>query len=214
MEAMEYNTGRKDMIIPEYGRNVQKMVNFALTVEDKEERNKVAQAIITIMGQLNPHLRDVEDFTHKLWAHLFIMSDFKLDVDSPYPVPTKESFLEKPQIMPYPQNNIKIRHYGFNIQQFIDQAKEMEDGDEKETLILMIANMMKRAYLTYNNKDSVNDEAIAAHLEKISKGTIKLKNPDDLMATGEIIKSMSTGASNTNPVNKKKKKSKGKRKKY
>lgn len=210
---MEYNTTRKDMIIPEYGRNVQKMVDFALTVEDREERNQVAQAIITIMGQLNPHLRDVEDFTHKLWAHLFIMSDFKLDVDSPYPVPSKESFLEKPEIMPYPQNDIKIRHYGFNIQQFIDTAISMEDGDKKDALVMMIANMMKRTSLTYNNKGSVNNDAIAAHLNKISKGKLTLKNPDDLIATNDIIKSIGVGASSTakKPT---KKKSKNKRKKY
>ena len=210
---MEYNTTRKDMIIPEYGRNVQKMVDFALTVDDREERNKVAQAIITIMGQLNPHLRDVEDFTHKLWAHLFIMSDFKLDVDSPYPVPSKESFLEKPEIMPYPQNDIKIRHYGFNIQQFIDTAISMEDGDKKDALVMMIANMMKRTSLTYNNKGSVNNDAIAAHLNKISKGKLTLKNPDDLIATNEIIKSIGVGASSA-PKKPTKKKSKNKRKKY
>lgn len=202
--TLEYNSARKDMIMPEYGRNVQKMVDFALTVEDREERNQVAQAIITIMGQLNPHLRDVEDFTHKLWAHLFIMSDFKLDVDSPYPKPEKESFLEKPELLSYPQNKIKIRHYGFNVQQFIDVAKKMDDGEEKEALILMIANMMKRAYLTYNNKDSVNDEAIAAHLKKISNGELTLKNPDDLINTGEIIKSISSSGGHSGHKKKKK----------
>lgn len=198
------------MILPEYGRNVQKMVDFALTVEDRNERNKVAQAIITIMGQLNPHLRDIEDFNHKLWAHLFIMSDFKLDVDSPYPIPKRETFLEKPKMMDYPQNNIKIGHYGNIIQLFIDAAIKMENGEEKNVLIVLIANMMKRAYLTYN-KDSVDNQAIAAHLSKMSNGKLNLDNPDELIATSNIVKSTDSG--NGRKSNKKYK-NKNKRKRF
>ena len=109
---MDYNTSLPHMIIPEYGRNIQKMIDFAVSVEDREERNKVAQAIINVMGQLNPHLRDVTDFKHKLWDHIFIISDFKLDVDSPYPKPTRETFQTKPERVMYPSNDIRYKHYG------------------------------------------------------------------------------------------------------
>ena len=175
------------MIIPEYGRNVQKMVNFALTIEDKEERNKVAQAIIKVMGQLNPHLRDVEDFTHKLWAHLFIMSDFKLDVDSPYPKPTPETFVSKPEILGYPQSKIKYGHYGKIIPEMIQKCVAYEEGEEKEALIKIIANMMKKSYLQWN-RDTVNDELIAAQLKELSGGKLELKDLDCLESTQDILK--------------------------
>ena len=187
---MEYNTARPTLRIPEYGRNIQKMVDFAVTVEDREERNKVAKAIINVMGQLNPHLRDVEEFSHKLWAHLFIMSDFKLEVDSPYPIPTKESFLEKPEPLPYPHNKIRFGHYGNTIQLFIDAASEYDEGDEKDALILVIANLMKRSYLTYN-RDAVEDEVIAEQLKILSKGKLILKDPSKLTSTQEILKNTS-----------------------
>lgn len=186
--TFDYNTTRSKMQIPEYGRNVQKMVDHAVSVEDKEERNKVARAIIAIMGQLNPHLRDVEDFTHKLWAHLFIMSDFKLDVDSPYPLPKPENFETKPDSLEYPDKRIKYDHYGKTIELLIAKAKEYKEGDEKEVLIKTIANLMKRSYLTWN-RDTVNDEVIAEHLKKMSGGELILKDPSVLMATSDIMKS-------------------------
>lgn len=184
---MKYNTTRPLLRIPEYGRNIQKMVDFAVTVEDREERNKVAKAIINVMGQLNPHLRDVEEFSHKLWAHMFIMSDFKLDVDSPYPIPTKESFEEKPNPMPYPHNRIRYGHYGNSIQLFIKAAIEYDDGEEKEALIKIIANLMKRAYLMYN-RDAVEDEVIAEQLKVLSKGKLELKDFSCLKSTQDILK--------------------------
>ena len=120
---MEYNTSLPKMIIPEYGRNIQKMIDFAMTVKDREERNRVARAIIDVMGQLNPHLRDVTDFKHKLWDHIFIISDFKLDVDSPYPLPTAETFQTKPDRVLYPSNDIRYKHYGKTVERIIAKGK-------------------------------------------------------------------------------------------
>lgn len=182
----DYNTRRPDMVIPEYGRNIQKMVEHAITVENRDERNKVAQAIINVMGQLNPHLRDITDFKHKLWDHIFIISDFKLDVDSPYPIPDKETIFKKPEKLDYPQSNIRFKHYGKSTEAIIAKAVEMEDGDEKNELIQLIANLMKKSYLTWN-RDSVDDSLILSDLKILSKG--KLIIPDDfrLTQTNEIL---------------------------
>src|SRR3954462_184451 len=125
---MDYNTDLPQLIIPEYGRNIQKMLDFAITVEDREERNKVARAIIDVMGELNPHLRDVTDFKHKLWDHLFIISDFHLDVDSPYPKPTRETFQTKPELPKYPSKDSRYKHYGQAGENIIAKAKEYPDG--------------------------------------------------------------------------------------
>jgi len=169
---MDYNTDLPRLIIPEYGRNIQKMLDFAITVADREERNKVARAIIDVMGQLNPHLRDVTDFKHKLWDHLFIISDFQLDVDSPYPKPTRETFQTKPELLKYPHKDIRYKHYGKTVEQIIEKAREFPEGDEKNELISQIANLMKRSYLNWN-RDSVNDEVIIKQLEELSKGQLK-----------------------------------------
>jgi hypothetical protein len=169
---MEYNTSLPKMIIPEYGRNIQKMIDFAMSVEDREERNRVARAIIDVMGQLNPHLRDVTDFKHKLWDHLFIISEFNLDVDSPYPKPTPETFQTKPDRVSYPSNDIRYKHYGKTVERIINKAKEYPEGDEKNALVEQIANLMKRSYLNWN-RDSVNDEVIINQLDELSKGQLK-----------------------------------------
>jgi hypothetical protein len=203
MTSLEYNTSRPKMMIAEYGRNVQKMVNFAVTVEDKEERNKVAQAIIAVMGALNPEFRDKDELNHKLWAHLFIMSDFKLDVDSPYPIPTRESFFEKPGIMGYPQSKIKFGHYGKIIPKMIDKAIEMPEGEEREALIAHIANCMKKAYLTWN-RDTVSDDVIINQLTQLSDGKLVLKDPEVLDSTPQLIKELGITSSNNNQNNRKK----------
>ncbi len=171
----DYNTQRPQMRIPEYGRNVQKMVEYCMAIADPSERNKVAQAIITVMGQLNPQLRDVEDFKHKLWTHLFVISDFQLDVDSPYPRPTREEFTEKPARLVYPRKNIRFGHYGKSIELLIQKACEYPTGEEKNALTLAIANLMKRSYLTWN-RDSVTDDVIFAQLAELSGGKIRLEN--------------------------------------
>jgi hypothetical protein len=183
---MEYNTSLPKMIIPEYGRNIQKMIDFAITVKDKEERNRVARAIIDVMGQLNPHLRDVTDFKHKLWDHIFIISDFKLDVDSPYPKPTAETFQTKPDRVLYPSNDIRYKHYGKTVERIIAKAKDYPEGDERNALVEQIANLMKRSYLTWN-RDSVNDEVILKQLDELSKGQLKLADPSTLRSTQTFV---------------------------
>ncbi len=174
INSLEYNTDLPPLIISEYGRNIQKMVDFAITVQDREERNKVARAIIDVMGQLNPHLRDVNDFKHKLWDHLFVISKFQLDVDSPYPKPSPETFTTKPERVPYPRNNIRFKHYGKVVEDMIQKAIEMEEGEHKDAFIETIANVMKSFYITWN-KDNVVDEVIFEQLQLISKGKIKIK---------------------------------------
>ncbi len=183
---MEYNTSLPKMIIPEYGRNIQKMIDFAMTVKDREERNKVARAIIDVMGQLNPHLRDVTDFKHKLWDHIFIISHFKLDVDSPYPMPTAETFQTKPDRVAYPSNDIRYKHYGKTVERIIAKGKEYPAGAEKDALVEQIANLMKRSYLTWN-RDSVNDEVILKQLEELSKGQLKLSDVSLLRSTQTFV---------------------------
>ena len=126
---MEYNVDREPLIIPEYGRHIQKMVNYCVEIENTEERNRCANAIISVMGDMNPHLRDVPDFQHKLWDQLFIMSDFKLVVDSPYPIPTREVINLKPERLAYPQKNPKYRFYGNNIKYMIEVANKYEEGE-------------------------------------------------------------------------------------
>lgn len=174
------------MIIPEYGRNIQKMVEHAITVEPREERNKVAQSIINVMGQLNPHLRDIVDFKHKLWDHLFIISDFKLDVDSPYPIPDKETIFKKPEPLAYPQNKIKFKHYGKSVENFIAEAIKMKDGEEKTELIRAIANLMKKSYLTWN-RESVDDDLIFSDLKLLSKGQLQVDSDFKLEQTNDIL---------------------------
>ena len=182
---MEYNTEREHLIIPEYGRHVQKMVKHATKIKDKKERKECVEAIIAFMGQMNPHLRDVQDFTHKLWDHLFIMSDFELDIESPYPKPKKEKLEEKPKKMPYPKTNIKFPFYGINIQKMIAHACTMKDRELKETMAGMIANHMKKDYLNWN-KAFVDDQTILNHLSKLSEGTLKTHPDFQLIADKDI----------------------------
>lgn len=193
---LSYNTEREIMVIPEYGRNVQNMIAVAKSIEDKEERNKCAQAIIKVMGQLNPHLRDVEDFNHKLWAHLFVMSNFELDVDSPYPVPSKESFTSKPELLDYPQRKIKYGHYGKIAEDWIDAASKMEDGEEKNALVKRLANMLKASYLIWN-KDAVDNSVIIKNLKEMSNGKL-IVSEDALSETNELLKNFKRSKGNTN----------------
>ncbi len=189
LDQLEYNTERPKLIIPEYGRHIQKLVDYAITIEDREERNKVAKSIIAVMGNLNPHLRDVPDFQPMLWDQLFIISDFRLDVESPFPIPTKEELMERPEPLKYPQNFPKYRFYGNNIKRMIDVANSWEEGEKKEALILTIANHMKKSYLNWN-KDTVEDDVIFGHLFELSEGKINLKESDeDLSNASELMKS-------------------------
>lgn len=183
---MEYNSQRSKMNISEYGRNIQKMIEHIMTIDDRDKRNQLAKATIQVMGQLNPHLRDINDFKHKLWDHLFIMSNFELDVDSPYPIPSEEILTRKPERLTYASNHIKFRHYGRHIEQMIEKACEFEEGDEKQALIKMIANHLKKSYLTWN-RDSVTDEEIANHLKILSNGRLQLDESIKLSNTQDIL---------------------------
>jgi len=184
---MEYNTSRKKLVLPEYGRNIQRMVDLTKAETDKEKRNAMAQAIIAIMGNMNPHLRDIVDFKHKLWDHLAIMADFELDIDSPYPEPEIETLQEKPEIVPYKKNDTKFKHYGKTIEKMVDVAVEMEEGEMKEILIQLVANHMKKSYLTWN-KEAVEDQQIFKDLKIISKGKIDLNiDKTTLTETREIL---------------------------
>jgi len=188
IDDIEYNTEREQLIIPEYGRHLQKMVNYAKQLPTKEERNKVAKSIINVMGNLQPHLRDVPDFQHKLWDQLFIIADFELDADSPYPVTTKEELNEKPEPLKYPQNHPKYRFYGNNIKTMIDVANTWEEGELKEALIYTIANHMKKCFLNWN-KDTVEDDVIFNHLYELSDGRINLKgSEEDLSDATSLLK--------------------------
>ena len=182
---MEYNTSLSKLIIPEYGRNVQKMVHSIIAIEDREKRNHQAKSIIEVMGNLNPHLRDVPDFKHKLWDHLFIMSDFHLDVDSPYDRPSKESFEEKPEKLKYSDNNIKFRHYGKILPLIIKRTIDIDEGEYKDFLVFTIANHMKKSYLTWN-KANVEDEVILKHLSQMSDDKLSMKETFKLSSFSDV----------------------------
>lgn len=183
---LEYNSERPLMIIPEYGRHIQKMVDHCVALEDEEERNKMAKAIVDVMGNLQPHLRDVPDFKHKLWDQLYIMSDFKLDAKSPYPIPSREELQEKPERLPYPKYASKYRYYGNNIQTMIDVALSWEDDDKKEALVYTIANHMKKCYLNWN-KDTVDDAVIFNHLYDLSDSKLDLRNSEEELSDSKNL---------------------------
>jgi uncharacterized membrane protein YgcG len=172
---MEYNTGRNHLVMKEYGRHIQKMVEYLLTIKDKEERQRNAYAVIELMGFLNPHLKNVEDFRHKLWDHLFLISDFDLEVESPYPIPTKETLKAKPEVLAYPKKYPKFNHLGKNIEVVIDKALKEENPEKKQGFANAIAYYMK---LTYSNwhKELVHDDNIQTELSAITKGQLEFNN--------------------------------------
>ena len=182
----DYNTQRKRMALPEYGRNVQKMVDHIKTIEDRNERNRAARTIIQIMGNLNPHLRDEGDFKHKLWDHLALIAEFDLDIDSPYPMPEPTRFGEKPKQVPYQQGNIKFLHYGKIIELMIDAAVKLEEGEEKEYMTTLIVNQMKKSYVTWN-RSQVADEVIINDLNYLSKGKLKITEGVKILEIKELL---------------------------
>lgn len=191
MNALSYNTERSHLLIPEYGRNVQNMINFAKQIKSREERNLVARAIIDVMGQLNPHLRDVEDYKHKLWTHLYIMSNFEIDVDSPYEIPTPETLRERPKIMNYPKNKSKYGHFGHYAEKMIQEAGKIEDKEEKAYLAEVFANLLKKNYLTFHTQN-VENSVILSHLKELSEGKLKLEDPELLKSTNLMLKQYGT----------------------
>ncbi|MBL7701720.1 MAG: DUF4290 domain-containing protein [Ferruginibacter sp.] len=172
---MEYNTTRNFLVMREYGRHIQKMVEYLLSIENREERQRNAYAVIELMGFLNPHLKNVEDFRHKLWDHLFLISDFKLDVESPYPIPTRETLKAKPERLHYPKKYPKFNHLGKNIEVVIDKALKEENPEKKQGFANAIAYYMK---LTYSNwhKELVHDDNIQTELSAMTKGELEFNN--------------------------------------
>jgi len=198
---LEYNAERPHLIIPEYGRHLQKLIDQATIIEDRETRNKAAKYIIQVMGSLNPHLRDVLDFQHKLWDQIFIMSDFKLDVDSPYPIPTRDVIYLKPERLAYPQKNPKYRFYGNNIKYMIDVANSWEEGEMKSALVKVIANHMKKSYLSWN-KDTVTDLVIFEHLYELSGGKLNLlQSTEELLTTNDLMRTNKKMSNKNMPQN-------------
>ncbi len=209
---MEYNTTRQKLMLPEYGRNVQNMIQHAMEIEDRSERNRATEAIIEVMGQLNPHLRDVDDFKHKLWTHLFVMSDFQLDADSPYELPKKEELASKPDRVEYPSSKIRFGHYGKYTQKILEDASSIGDNGEKKYLTRTMANFMKKQFLVFNN-DAVENTVIANQLSELSKRELTLENPEELISTNVILKSYNIQP-NQNKTNTKKQQNQQPKKKF
>ncbi len=182
---MEYNTQRKKLAISEYGRNLQKMINHVMIIPDRDKRTQFAYAIVDIMAQMH-NQKESQEFRVKLWDHLFIMSDFQLDVDSPFKKPDPESLAKKPELLSYPKGGIRFHHYGRNIQLIIEKAIDFEEGPEKEAIIKLIANHLKKSYLTWN-RESVDDDLITKHLSELSHGKLELAEDEQLNATNDIL---------------------------
>jgi hypothetical protein len=195
---MEYNSNRKKLVLPEYGRHIQKMVDYACTVEDREERKRFAKAIVAVMGNLFPHLRDVSDFKHKLWDHLAIMADFKLDIDYPYTPPVRENFETKPDPIEYNQGNMTFKHYGRLVEHMIHEASEMEEGPLKRHLIMLIGSHMKKSLSNWN-KDNATDDRILSDIERLSKNKIKIEGRPRI----SDFKEVQTHSNNQNRTRKK-----------
>ncbi len=170
---LTYNSQLKKLALPEYGRNIQQMVDYCCSIQDRQERNKCAHSIINTMSNLFPNTSDEVDYQHKLWDHLAIMSDFELDVDFPYQVIKPENLASKPQQVNYTLEPIKMRHYGKIVDRMIQRACDYPDGEEKDALVMLIANHMKKLIYQINNED-VEDSKIFKDLEFFSKGRIKL----------------------------------------
>lgn len=183
---MEYNTSREKLIIPEYGRNVQKMIEHAQTIEDRDERTKIAKQIVNVMALLNPSQRDVTDFRHKLWDHLFLIADFDLDVDSPFPKPEADPVHIKPKRFHYPESGSRNRHYGKNVEMAIEKVSAMPEGPARQQAVKDLANFMKLCYLTWNT-DTVNDDQIFRDLRRLSGGKIEVDITVSLNHSHELL---------------------------
>ena len=195
LDGLDYNTQRPPLPIPEYGRNVQRMVDHVMSIEDREERTRMARAIIQVIGRLNPQLRNSDNFERTLWDHLYIMSDLKLDVDAPYPKPTAEELESKPTSVPYPQTTIKYGHYGRLVERMIEQCAAMEPGDVRDAYAELIANQMKKQFLTWN-RDTVPDGVILKDLNDMSKGRVKVKEGVTLAHTADLLRTQQSGPRN------------------
>ncbi len=191
----DYNTSRPRLIIPEYGRHVQRMVEHVMDIEDRDQRTRTSKAIIQVIARLNPQLRNSEHFERTLWDHLYIMSEFKLDVDGPFPKPTPEELESKPKRVPYPQAQIKYGHYGKMVQRMIDQCVAMEPGETREAYTTVIANQMKKQFLVWN-RDTVPDPLILKDLGELSKGKLRVKEDVQLAQTADLLRTQQAGPRN------------------
>lgn len=191
----DYNTQRPRLIIPEYGRHVQRMVEHCMAIEDREARTRNAHAIIQVIGRLNPQSRNSENSDRTLWDHLYIMSEFKLDVDGPFPKPTAEELDTKPERVPYPKQEIRYGHYGKIVERMIEACCAKEEGPEKEAFTLMIANHMKKQFLAWN-RDSVGDGVIIKDLAELSKGRLRMKPDQQLTHTDALLQTQRQGPRN------------------
>lgn len=170
---MEYNTQRKKLPMPEYGRGIQNMVDYALTIQDRAERQRCANTIVAIMGNMFPHLRDVPDFNHKLWDHLAVMSNYQLDIDYPYEITPATTLHAKPKPLAYPMKRIHYRHYGYLLESLLKKLKDMDEGPERDALVRLVANQMKQSLYNWN-KDAMDDEKIASDIAHYTDGKVKL----------------------------------------
>ncbi len=194
---MDYNSTRQRLALPEYGRHIQNMVLHAVSIEDKAERTKCANTIIAIMGNLFPHLRDVNDFKHKLWDHLAIMSDFKLDIDYPYEILEPSLLYRKPEKMPYQNSKMKFMHYGRMVEQLIEKAILLEDEAERQQLISLIANHMKKSLMIWN-KDTATDERIFKDIRNLSGGRLNIEEGFKIAEFNENGYSLNSSMQNRN----------------
>ena len=171
--AFDYNTSRKYLVLPEYGRNIHMMVDYIKATDDRDERNRLAHAVVAVMGNLNPHLRDINDYKHKLWDHLALIANFDIDIDYPYDPPKPETFTEKPKQVEYGTHRIRYKHYGLAIERMVQAAGELPESEEKDKVINLVANHMKKTYYSWN-RENVDDEIILKNLNELSKGTIDI----------------------------------------
>lgn len=178
-EKMNYNTSRGDIIIPEYGRNIQLLIEHAKTIENKAERQVYVETIVDLMQRLHPQTRNVDDYIAKLWSHVFRIADYELDVDPPCKILSREEVCKKPEQLPYPTNDVKYRHYGKNVQEMVRKASAMEDDDMQEEYVQVIGSYMKMAYKTWN-RENVSDEMIRKNLVKISDGELELEEDTNI----------------------------------
>lgn len=181
MHNMTYNSENNKLVYREYGRNVQRLVEQAVLIENREKRNQAAYAIIALMGQMHPHLKNIEEFRHKLWDQLYAISDFKLDIDAPYPKPTREQVRQQPEKIEYPQERIRFKHYGKNVENLIAKAIKMPPGEKRLAFAKVIAGYMKMVYRNWN-QEHVNDEIIKNDLSTLSKGVLDLSDDTTLSA--------------------------------
>lgn len=194
---MEYNTTRNHLAIREYGRNVQKMVEYLLTIEDDQKRQKNTESVIELMGMLNPHLRNVEDWRHKLWDHLFLISDFQLKVNSPYPIPTRETLRQKPDPLPYPKRYPKYRHFGKNLEKVIEKAITAKEEETREGLTQYIGNYMKLAYANWH-KENMHDDNISAELSDMTDGRLSYTNDHSIQLPENLYNNNSNNGKRKN----------------